>query len=173
MTAQIKTISSRKPHISRKDRLLQELVHDPYKTRRKLGDSTICPVCKAIYRDGRWQWADSWPIDAREETCRACNRTRDNYPAGIVTLNGPFLQAHRDEILNLVRHHEEEENSEHPLHRLMGIDQQPAAMVIKTTDIHLPRRIGEALRRAFKGELDVHYDEEGYFVRVKWRRDSS
>jgi hypothetical protein len=40
--------------------------------------------------------------------------------------------------------------------------------VISTTDIHLPRRIGEALKRAFHGELDMHFDEAGYFVRVDW-----
>lgn len=43
-------------------------------------------------------------------------------------------------------------------------------LVIKTTDIHLPRRIGEAMHRAFHGELHVHYDEENYFVRVEWWR---
>ena len=144
MTAQMKTTTSRKPRTARKDRLIQELVHDPYKTKHKLRDSTVCPVCKAVYLEGRWQWADSWPLDAREETCQACNRIRDHYPAGIVTLTGPFVQTHREEILHLVRNNEEEEKSEHPLHRLMAIEEQPGAIIIKTTDIHLPRRIGEA-----------------------------
>jgi len=35
----------------------------------------------------------------------------------------------------------------------------------------LPRRIGEALSSAWKGVLDMHYDEEGYFIRLTWRRD--
>ena len=72
-----------------------------------------------------------------------------------------------------MRNNEEEEKSEHPLHRLMAIEEQPGAIIIKTTDIHLPPRIGEALRRAFKGELDLHYDEEGYFIRINWKREGT
>ena len=41
-------------------------------------------------------------------------------------------------------------------------------IVIQTTDIHLPRRIGEAAERAFHGSLEEQFDERGYFVRVDW-----
>jgi hypothetical protein len=37
------------------------------------------------------------------------------------------------------------------------------------SDIHLPRRIGEALRRAHRGELDFHYEEGGNLLRVSWQ----
>ena len=78
---------------------------------------------------------------------------------------------HKAEILNLVHNHEMKENAEHPLHRIMGIEEHPNSIVVSTTDIHLPQRIGESLHHAHKGELDIHYDEEGYFVRVNWVRD--
>src|SRR5690348_14673910 len=55
-------------------------------------------------------------------------------------------------------------------HRVMQIEEQPDAVVVHTTDIHLPRRIGEQLRRAYKGDLDIRYEEETYFVRVNWQR---
>ena len=42
---------------------------------------------------------------------------------------------------------------------------------ITTTEIHLPRGIGQALHNAYKGEFDIHYDEEGYLVRVNWTRE--
>jgi hypothetical protein len=42
--------------------------------------------------------------------------------------------------------------------------------VIKTTDVHLPRRIGDAMHRAFHGNLELKYDEGNYFVRVNWER---
>jgi hypothetical protein len=50
--------------------------------------------------------------------------------------------------------------------------EEPAddTLVITTTDIHLPRCIGEALHRAFHGDLKLHYDEASYFVRVDWER---
>jgi uncharacterized protein (DUF2249 family) len=102
--------------------------------------------------------------------CQACRRIRDDYPAGKVTLTGGFVPGHRDEILALVRHLEAEEKSQHPLHRLMKIEEGADSIMIQTTDLHLPRRIGEGLRHAFKGEMEMHYDEEGCFLRVNWSR---
>jgi hypothetical protein len=87
-------------------------------------------------------------------------------------LSGAYVQSHKDEILHLVRHHETMEKQEHPLHRIMKItEERPDVFVIHTTDIHLPRRIGEALHRACKGKLERRYDEETYFIRVNWRRE--
>ena len=34
------------------------------------------------------------------------------------------------------------------------------------------RRIGQALHNAYEGEFDFHYDEEGYFIRVNWTRET-
>lgn len=154
----------------RKDRLIHERVHDPYKSKHKPPEPSACPVCHAIFREGRWQWAQSWPADSHREICQACQRVRDNYPAGVVMLRGDFVRGHKDEILNLARNHERDEKNEHPLHRIMKIEEGPVAINIETTDIHLPRRIGEALRRAFKGELVLRYEQDGCFVRVNWNR---
>ena len=155
----------------RMDRLIHERVHDPYKTKSKLPEPTVCPNCCAVFKEGRWQWADCWPIDAHRQVCQACHRTKDGYPAGIVTVNGSFAISHRGEILHLARHQEQQENREHPLHRIMGIEEKPNSIVIKTTDIHLPRAIGEALRHAYKGSLELRYTQESYFVDVKWSRE--
>ena len=35
---------------------------------------------------------------------------------------------------------------------------------------HLPRRIGEALRSAYDGTLDLGYADEDRFIRVSWIR---
>jgi hypothetical protein len=43
-----------------------------------------------------------------------------------------------------------------------------AAETINTTDIHLPRRIGETIKRTWRGGLTFAYEEDGYFVRVDW-----
>ena len=42
---------------------------------------------------------------------------------------------------------------------------------MRTTEINLPRRIGAALRHAFHSELEFHYEEEAYFIRIRWTRD--
>lgn len=148
-------------------------VVDTYKLRKKLPEPTRCPACGAIYHDGRWQWPRLPTVtEAHEEYCTACQRINDKYPAGITTLTGPVIDRQRSEILSLVRNVEEAEKSEHPLNRIMAIeDKDGGQIVITTTDIHLPRRIGEAIHRAFHGDLQIHYDEAEYFVRVDWRRD--
>ena len=154
----------------RKDRLIRENVHDPYKARLKLAEPSVCSQCGAVFQKGRWAWG-SPPSDAQEALCQACRRTNDGYPAGEVTLSGDFLRQHRQEILNLARNQEELEKSERPLHRIMAIEDGGHSVLIKTTDIHLPRRIGEAEHNAYEGELDYRYNEDTYFIRVSWRRD--
>ncbi len=157
--------------IPRQDRLIHEHIHDPYKIRRKLPDPTCCPQCGAVYHAGRWTWSEEPTVDANEELCQACRRIKDNYPAGEIRLRGSFLPSHREEIVNLARNIERSANEEHPLHRIMSIEDQDGETIITTTDIHVPRAIGHALQSAYKGDLTVHYDEEGYFIRIEWQRN--
>jgi len=148
-------------------------IGDPYKLRRKLHEPTRCPACGAVYHEGRWQWMKRPPDNAHEELCQACHRINDKYPAGIVTLKGPVVKEHEEEILNLARNIEQAEKQEHPLNRIMVIDKEaPDTLVITTTDIHLPRRIGTAIHHAFHGDLKLHFDEDNYFMRVDWTRES-
>ena len=148
--------------------MLHEHNHDPYKIKGKVPEPTVCPVCHAVFRAGRWQWAESWPLAAHAETCEACRRIRDHYPAGEVVLKGEALPVRKAEILNLARNLERLETAEHPLHRIMEIDQHADNVVISTTDLHLARRMGEAIYHAFKGTLNWHYNKETCFVRVNW-----
>jgi hypothetical protein len=164
-----KNVGQRTP---RMDRRIREHVHDPYKTRLKLAEPTVCPECGAVFHKGRWQWSAHPPKGAHEEMCQACHRTKDKYPAGTLTLTGAFIDSHRDEIVHLIRHQEELEKGERPLHRVISIEEEPSHIVVSTTDIHLPRRIGEALHSAYEGDLDFRYEEEAYFLRVNWRRES-
>lgn len=142
---------------------------DPYRDSRKPEDGTLCPDCGAGFHAGRWQWGVGLG-DIHHALCPACRRIRDDYPAGVIELQGDFVLHHKDEILGLARHHEAAETAEHPLNRIMGCTETAGGLELKTTDIHLPRRIGEALRRAYDGKLDIAHDEDGYFVRVRWER---
>jgi hypothetical protein len=113
------------------------------------------------------------PAGAHEELCQACHRINDEYPAGIVTLEGPAVKEHGEEIVNLARNLEQAEKQEHPLNRIIAIDKErPDKLVITTTDVHLPRRIGTAIHHAFHGDLKLHLDEDDYFIRVDWTRES-
>lgn len=154
-----------------KSHQFEEHRHDPYKARGKLAEPTECPTCHAVFSDGRWQWAKQPPQGAHVETCPACHRIADRYPAGEITLTGDFVGRHSDEIAGLIRNVERAEKAEHPLQRIMGIVERDGRMVVTTTGIHLPRRIAHALEAAYDGTLETHYDEAGHFVRIGWSRD--
>lgn len=155
----------------RQDRLLKEHVHDPYMTRSKPTEPTVCPQCGVVFSSGRWQWLPENPEGANKELCPACQRIHDKVPAGILTLSGDFFAEHRDEIMRLAHNKEEEQKAQHPMKRIMEIEEQEEGdTVITFTDVHLPRGVGEAIERAYEGELDIHYTEEAGIVRVYWKR---
>jgi NMD protein affecting ribosome stability and mRNA decay len=155
----------------RLDRLIKERVHDPYMTRSKPNEPTVCPECGVVFADGRWQWQTQAPEGAEHLLCPACQRVRDRVPAGFLFLSGPFLAAHRDEILNLVHNKVESQTAQHPMKRLMDVaEQDDGELAITFTDVHLPRGVGQAIERAYEGELEIQYTEEAGIVRVYWRR---
>lgn len=143
---------------------------DAYRERGDMPEPTICPECHAVFDKGRWTWA-SPPAKAHEELCPACRRTRDQYPAGFLTIKkGDFFAAHHTEIMNLVKNEASAEQAEHPLHRLMTTTESGDGLLVTTTDIHLPRRIGEALHHAYHGEFTFQYTEDDSIIRAAWSR---
>jgi NMD protein affecting ribosome stability and mRNA decay len=146
--------------------------HDPYEARGKPPEPTVCPHCGAVFHHGRWQWL-ARPEEAHRTACPACLRIRGKDPAGVVMLTGGFVQAHGAEIRGLTRHQEEQEKRQHALNRIMAIRDLPDGIEITTTDIHLPRRIGEAVERAYGGALDYQYEDDRYFLRVRWSREAA
>lgn len=153
----------------RREQLLQELVHDSYKSKRKLPEPTRCPSCGATFHKGRWTWGKA-PAGAHEHICPACHRIHDSFPAGYVTLSGAFFRQHREEILALVRNCEATEKAEHPLERIMAIENTADGILVTTTDTHLARKIAERLHHAHKGQLSFHYNKEDNLLRAAWDR---
>lgn len=142
---------------------------DPYRPNEKMPGPIVCPDCRAVFHRGRWQWAAA-PDDARQRRCEACQRIHDKFPAGTLTLTGAFTVAQASEVEALARHQEKSEMADHPLNRIMSIEHRAAdTVVITTTDLHLPRRIARAIRKAFGGHLDEHYEKDGDTVRIAWR----
>lgn len=157
----------------RRDLLTPEREHDPYKARAKSAGPSACPQCGACFDAGRWFWPKEPPPDAARETCPACHRINDRFPAGEILIGGDFAMAHREEIVNLVRNCEKREAAEHPMSRIMAMSEEENEILITTTDIHLPRVIGNALERAYNEQAAFTYAPEQHFVRVKWAREKS
>jgi NMD protein affecting ribosome stability and mRNA decay len=163
------------PHATYRDRRIsgraqQTHIDDPYKGPRKLAEPSVCTACGAVYIAGHWRWS-SRPANAHETLCQACQRIHDKYPAGVVIIKGGFVGKHRADIVQLIRNAEEHAKAEHPLNRIMSIEDKADGIVVNTTDIHLPCRIGHALRKAFHGVLETRYEPHTYAVHVSWHRD--
>jgi NMD protein affecting ribosome stability and mRNA decay len=161
---------NRASRLPRREQLADDPRHDSYKAKGKLPDPTRCPECGALFQKGRWTWNGAPPGIVHEQPCPACQRVRDGYPAGYVSLVGDYLAAHRDEILNLVRNCEASEKAGHPLQRIIAIRDAEGGVLVTTTDAHLARRIAEHVHDACKGTLALTYSREENLIRATWTR---
>jgi NMD protein affecting ribosome stability and mRNA decay len=142
---------------------------DPYRDTERPPEPTFCPSCKAVYSAGRWVWARK-PDECFEQNCPACQRIQDEFPAGYVMIKGEFIKQHRDEIIALLKNKEDREKAEHPLQRIMAIEDVRDGLQVTTTDSHLARGIGEALHDAYKGDLKLRYSRDENLLRATWKR---
>jgi NMD protein affecting ribosome stability and mRNA decay len=144
--------------------------HDPYRLQAKPREPTYCPACGAVFEEGRWQWKERLSSKAPQRLCSACQRIRDGLPAGYLQIDGEFAREHRTELHNLIAHRAERAKAEHPMQRIMAITEQGDGLEVTTTDVHLARDLGEALHRAYHGELALRYGEGQMLLRAHWRR---
>ena len=86
-------------------------------------------------------------------------------------MTGPFFRQHREEILSLARHCAQREGAEHPLERVMEIEDIRGGAMLTTTSIHLARLVAETLHRSYKGELAYRYNRAENLLRASWRRE--
>ena len=142
---------------------------DPYRATKKPPEPTRCPECHASFVDGRWTWQKA-PNDSHEQMCPACQRIQDEFPAGYVLIKGDFAKQNRDQVIGVIEGKEKREKQEHPLQRIMSIDDVSGGIQVSTTDSHLARGIGEALHDALNGELKIRYSKDENLVRVSWKR---
>jgi hypothetical protein len=156
-----------KGKFGRRDRLVKDKYHDTYREGKKRAEPSVCSKCGSVYTGGRWTWTEE-PEGAVKVLCPACQRIADAYPAGYVELKGAFFDQRREEILNLVSNEEKMEKGEHPMERVMAIKSESAYTLITTTGVHMARRIGEAVARAYQGNLEYTYGDNEKTIRVQW-----
>lgn len=149
---------------------------DPYVSDAGMKEVAVCTGCTALYWNKRWYPDESISTGLsndmirKEVLCPACQRTRENNPAGIVTYRGDYLQKHEDEILNTIKNTEEKARIKNPLARIMEIKQEGDSMTVSTTDDKLAQKLGRDIYKAHSGNLEYQWSREHRFVRVNWSR---
>jgi hypothetical protein len=138
---------------------------DPYALDAKLAEPAACSRCGASYHDGHWQWQPA-AAGAKAVLCPACRRIEDGIPAGYLTIDDVPAGDRRDELLRLIEHHEARARNEHPLERVIAIEQTPERVVVTTTDIHLARGLATAVKAALGGSMRLRYSKGEKLLRA-------
>lgn len=150
-------------------------INDPYLLPKSLPDPTICPSCNLLYHDKRWikndELANMVSMIAYQYKCPACRKIEDRYVMGVVNISGNFYNTHKEDIINLIKNTEKKEILRNPLDRIMSLKNVKGMMVVETTSENLAIAIGKALKRAYKGNLEIKFSSDNKFVRVNWQRD--
>lgn len=143
--------------------------NDAYRPDHRLAEQTTCPQCNASIHDGRWQWMEA-DAEAAKVVCPACRRIHDHFPAGYVSVEGDYFARHRVELLHLVQKCATRTTAEHPMRRLMKVQDTPEGVMLTTTDGLLAREIGGALHETFGGKANFSQTDSHEMVRVHWSR---
>jgi hypothetical protein len=138
----------------------------------------ICPRCGAVYDGHKWVPEPDDELvkqvkkkSAKSELCPGDLRLEKGQVEGVVTLKGSFMREHKDDILNLIGRVERNGRSRNVAARIYEMKEDDGEFSIETTDEHLAERIGKELEKAFKGDLEIKWQEKDRFVRVSWQRD--
>jgi hypothetical protein len=153
-----------------------ETTDDPYAIKAAPAGEAICPNCKAVFKDKRWfideeLYEELKDIDSVPQIiCPGCRKALDKYAMGYLYLSGKFWEEHRDEIMRLINNEYERARGLNPLHQIIAIYEEDGRTVIETTTDHLVQRLGRAVYRAYKGDLEFRWSKGNKLVRVYWTR---
>ncbi len=153
----------------------QDPKQDPYVMFKAPKGPAMCRTCKAIYTNKRWyvdrdearKLADA--STTHKLLCPACQKIRDDYPEGVVTMKWSGLKDHEAEIRGLIANVEARAVSVNPLDQVMKIARRKKDLEVQTTNDRLAQRLGRALVRAYKGTADYKWAHRDMMVRVTWQ----
>jgi len=150
-------------------------------TPRAPAEPALCRLCGAVYAERRWKSAGAPKTEATKHKrwhpaaivlCPACKQKQEGLPAGFVYVSGDFLTSHRDEIERLLDKEAERTAADNPLAQIMGREtDENGRLVITTTTEHLAKRLGQALEKAYGGDVRYDFSHENKLARVYWQRD--
>jgi hypothetical protein len=147
---------------------------DPYAMLKSPKGPAICRKCLALYADKRWHFDEALAakLAASPRThklvCPACQKIKDDYAEGIVTLKWSHLLDYEVEIRGLIANVERRAVSVNPLDRVLKIVRRKQELEVQTTNDRLAQRIGRALVRSYKGKAAYKWAHRDMMVRVTW-----
>jgi hypothetical protein len=83
--------------------------------------------------------------------------------------SSPFLSAHQEEIVHLIRNEEERAKGMNPLERIVELTESGEGIVVTTTNEKLAQRIGRTLKSTYQGQTTYRWSEPK-FLSVEWER---
>ena len=140
-------------------------------------EASLCTECHALYQNKRWFFDAKLAQrlggtdKVRQVVCPTCRKIKDHYPEGILYLSGDFFAERQEEIRTLLKNEADRVSSRSVLDRVIKMTEEGKnKLVVETTTEKLAQRLGRAVYRAYKGELDFRWAEMNRFVRVYWSR---
>ena len=150
-----------------------------HRTRRAISEPAICRSCGAIYANRRWTAAQNIASNKNQDrrtaqmtVCPACKQAADGEPRGFVYLDGGFLVGHRKEIEKLMLNEAKRAGEDNPLARILELKEGNGhKLTVTTTTEHLAQRLGNAVEKAFGGDVQYNFSHENKLARVSWQRE--
>ena len=150
---------------------------DPYLNKEAPRDMALCKRCGSVYHEKRWYQRTELPERLADAPgteivfCPGCQKFRDKYPEGYLTTEGKFVEAHGDEIMNLIANKEDRQLHINPLEQIIEIRRHDGLIEVKTTTGKLAQRLGQVIQKTFSGEIAYKWSVDTKIARVVWWRD--
>ena len=150
--------------------------NDPYAPRFAPEETAVCTECHALYERRHWFFDEeayfyvSAQPDTHQVLCPACQKIRDGYAEGQVTIRpSTFVSTHKDEIFRIIRNEEARAKGDNPLERIIAMTETDTSLIITTTNEKLAQRIGRTLKSTHHGQTTYHWSEPK-FLTIEWQR---
>lgn len=142
------------------------------------GNVAICNRCHAIYQPKRWHLDEATYQQLQKDpevtriVCPSCEAIAAQDFRGQVTLKGPSLAKHREQILNTIYNEEARLRETNPHSRIGLVQDVEDTLVVWTVNEFLADRIGKELKKAFAGsQAEITHLPRERFTRVVWWRE--
>jgi NMD protein affecting ribosome stability and mRNA decay len=163
------------PEIGRSAERLKEDHRITAKSKTQAG-TALCDRCGAVGMHKSWisdrNLSEHFAADplVRFVICPGCKRIEDKHYEGEVMLESPLLDSNKDMVYGTILHAEARAFLHNPLSRVAIIEDHGDKMRIVTTTCTLAERVGKAIHRALKGQIEIKPSPGEKFVLVKWSR---